>query len=365
MHSRLLTTLEAEARTTNDPERWAQAVCRSAVHFGRQGHTNLALQAIDQVRSRFALNLTPSIATWLMLSEGILEFFRDNTAQAFDRTRRAHAISVAAGVSTARPTCAAWMALIQFNALQYVEMVKHLDEVLTYAGPDDHQARARGSLVLADALHFAGDFTAARPWYQATRLHATAEGDEATLSAMLHNVAAFRAGNVRVADAFGIAMPEESHRAMMEANSALHFDAAIGTASFVMLVPLVRAQVLLVEHKFAEAESTFSSLDRLNLESKSVPLLVVDLAWAKINLGKHTEAMTLFQEATSLLSSVTHIDEIAYVNARMASIARALKLQDAALAHTSSAAAALNCHKAEQAELLGRLHELHAKHKPI
>jgi conjugal transfer/entry exclusion protein len=49
----------------------------------------------------------------------------------------------------------------------------------------------------------------------------------------------------------------------------------------------------------------------------------------------------------------------------MASIARALNWQDTVVAHMASATAALNCHKAEQEELLGQLHALHAKHKPI
>lgn len=364
MHSRLLSTLQAEARTTSDPEKWARAVCRSAVHLGRQGQSALALKAIDQVRTSFALNLTPSIAAWLMLAEGTLEFYRENINEAFDRTRRAHAICIAAGLSEVRPTCAAWMALIQFNALQYLEMIKHLDEVLTFVTQDDHQALARASLVLADALHFAGDFNAARPWYQATRLHATAEGDEATLSAMLHNVAAFRAGNVRVADAFGVAMHEESHRAMMEANSAFHFDAALGTASFAMLVPLVRAQVLLVEQKFSEAEAAFEGIDKSDLENKSVPLLVIDLAWAKIKLGKHAAASALFQEANKLLPSVDHIDEIAYVNARMAAVSDALGNHDAASLHFALAQTALERHKSEQVDLLRRLHVLTAKHHP-
>ena len=355
MRSRLLTSLATEAGGTDDPETWARAVCRSASHFARQGHTKQALQAIDSVRSKFARNLTPSIGAWLMLAEGVLHFFQEDISAAFDRTRRSYAIAKAANLRAVVPTCAAWMALIEFNALRYEQMALHLEEAFAVAAPDDHQALARASLVLADALHFAGDFKAARPFYERTRLHATAEGDEATLSAMLHNVAAFRVGNVRMADAVGIAAPEEAKRAMMEANSALNFDAAIGTASFTMLVPLLRGQLLTVERKYAEAEKVLLAIDRAALEAKSVPLLLVDLGWCYAAQGKLEAAKMLADEVPALLTSETHIDEIAFINARLAQVAMSRSEFDTAANCRTAAVAAIAVHNDVQQKLASRL----------
>lgn len=362
MQSRLLATLEAEARNTQNPETWAKAICRSAAHFGRQGQTAKAIDAITCVRSRFEHNLTPTIAASLMLAEGIFEFFRDDSRAAFDRTRRAHAIAVAANLVEIRPTCSAWLALFELNALRHVQMAEYLEEALSLAKPSDHQALARASLVLAGALHFTGNFTLARPWYEKARQHATAEGDQAALSAVLYNVAAFRVDNVRIADAFGIAMSEEAMQANMEASSAVNYDFAIGTESFSMLLPLRRAQLLVVGRRFRDAELLLDEIDVAALEEKSIPLLVVDRAWTKVELGKIDEGRELSKNAAKHLESMTHIDEIAYVNARLGTIAGLLNDAEAAFQFKAAASIALDRHREMQAKLLELLQPLVGRH---
>ena len=174
---------------------------------------------------------------------------------------------------------------------------------------------------MADGLHYAGDFQVARPWYEKTRLHSTAEGDEATLSALLHNVAAFRAGNVRMADTFSAASPQEAKHALMQANSAWNFDAAIGTESFQKLVPLLQGQLLNVQRDFLAAERMLAGIDDKSLEKKSVPLLWVDLAWCLAAQGRTEDSLKYANDAESLVNSTTDIDEVAYINSRLAQIA--------------------------------------------
>ena len=81
-----------------------------------------------------------------MLAEGIMHFFHDRWPEGYDRTRRAYAIAFAANLAEAKPTCAAWMAHMDFNALRFKEMANHIEEALTLAKTDDHQALARASL---------------------------------------------------------------------------------------------------------------------------------------------------------------------------------------------------------------------------
>ncbi|MBL0149304.1 MAG: hypothetical protein IPP87_11535 [Ideonella sp.] len=147
----------------------------------------------------------------------------------------------------------------------------------------------------------------------------------------MYNVAAFRVDNVRIADAFGIAMSEEAMQANMEASSAVNYDFAIGTESFSMLLPLRRAQLLVVGRRFRDAELLLDEIDVAALEEKSIPLLVVDRAWTKVELGKIDEGRELSKDAAKHLESMTHIDEIAYVNARLGTIAglRGARLQKA------------------------------------
>lgn len=322
MNSRLLETLLAEARSSTDRDAWARAMCRAASTYARQGHTDEALSAIGGVRAAYGKDLSAPGGVWLMLSEGILHFFQGRWKESFDRTRRAHAIAFAMNVEEAKPTCSAWMAHIDFNELRFESMVKHLRDALTLARPDDHQALARASLIVADVINYCGDFQLARPWYEKTRLHATAEGDQATLSALMHNMAAFLTGNIRLADAFGQTSAAEVKHALMQANSAWNYDSAIGTASMQTLVPLLQGQLLTVQAEHEAAYRMLSSIDRVALESKSIPLLLVDMAWSLVAQGRISDAAPIAEEAASLINESTDIDEVAFMNARLAKIAQ-------------------------------------------
>ena len=358
MESRILKALALEAKTTTDPERWARAVCRSASHFGRQGRIKEAMDAMATVRGRFGTNLTPAVGAWLMLAEGVMYFFQERPVEAADRTRRAYGLAAAAKLEHVLPICAAWLAHIDFNAFRFEAMALHLEEALTLASADDHQTQARASLVLADALHFAGDFQAARPWYEKARIHATTEGDEVTLSALLQNVAAMRVGNVRMADAVGSAAPAESKRAMMEANAALYFDIGIGTTLLSALLPLLQGQLLTVEGKFREAEELLSRIDRSKLEAKSVPLLLVDLAWCYTAQGRVDDGVALASEVASQLSPMMDLDEVVCVNARLSQIAeKAGNLSDSNRFRDASRTA-YQVHRDQQVQLRQRLDSL-------
>lgn len=351
MQSRLLATLEADARTSLDRDVWARAVCRIAAHYARQGHTDLALEAIGRVRKEFGATPSPAAKTWLMFADGVFHFFHDRWDEGAVAMRSAYNLAFSERASLARPTCAAWLAHMDFNLLRFEDMAKHLEEALTLARIDDHQALARASLVLADALHYAGDFQLARPWYVKVRIHGSAEGDEATLSALLHNVAAFRAGNVRMSDTFSTASPQEAKQALMQANSAWNFDTAIGTASFQSLVPLLQGQLLAVHRDFLSAERMLTTIDPGALERKSLPLLWVDLAWCLASQGRHDEASIHAAKAASLLDMSTDIDEVAYINSRLAQVADIGGDASGAMRYKGVALEALTKHASIQASL--------------
>ncbi|WP_088282389.1 tetratricopeptide repeat protein [Ideonella sp. A 288] len=321
MNSRLLETLLAEARSSTHRDDWARAMCRAASTYARQGHTEEALSAISGVRAAYGKDLSAPGGVWLMLSEGILHFFQGRWKDSFDRTRRAHAIAFAMNVEEAKPTCAAWMAHIDFNELRFESMVKHLRDALTLARPDDHQALARASLNVADVLNYCGDFQLARPWYEKTRLHATAEGDQATLSALMHNMAALLTDNIRMADAFGEKYSVDTKFALMQANSAWNYDTAIGTTSLQTLIPLQKGHLLIVQGDFAGANQMLDSIDRTALAARSLPLLLVDTAWSLAAQGKFDEAASLAENALELVNASTDLDEVAFIHARLAQIA--------------------------------------------
>ena len=358
MESRLLKTLKEGASSTTDKIVWARAVCRIASHFARQGEASRSLQAIADVRAAFDNRLEPEVACWLMLAEGILHFCQMHPNEAYDRARRALAIARALNFKDAIPICAAWMAHLEFNECKYEAMIANLDLALSVVEPGDHQAGGRVSLVIADAFHFCGDFASARPWYERCRLHATSEGDETTLSAMLHNVAAFRASNVRLSDAFGIVDVIEARRATVQAQSVSSFDGALGTVALSLLVPLLQGQLLVVEKKFLEALSIFQSIDRIRLHQRLVPILLIDTALCLSKLERRDDAVLALKESIALVESIPERDDFAYASARIAQVASVCGEQHIVDHWISSASVAIESHKKTQLWLLAELRKL-------
>lgn len=358
MDSRLLKTLNGQASSTRDPVIWARAVCRAASHFARHGQTKEALTSIGVVRAQFGNELHHEVASWLMLAEGVLHFFQMETYEAYDRIRRAYGLAIALKTQSAIPACAAWMAHIEFNDGSYEKMASHLVEALTQASEDDHQARARASLVLADAYHLTDQYVLARPWYERARLNAAGEGDEATLSAMLYNVAAFRAANVRLVDTFGGEKAKEAHRASMEASSSFNFDFAIGTKGLGFLTYILRGLILTIDQKYAEALQTFDSIAENRLPKRTLAPIYADRAWCNANLDQNDIAWKCALRAIEEVSRLAEADDIAYVESRVAQVADHLNFHAIATTHRANAVRYLEEHRVFQAKLLALLREL-------
>jgi hypothetical protein len=354
MTSRLLRDLAATIQVTNDRGVWARSVCRQAEVLGRQGDTNSAQQAISEVRSEFGSALTPEVAAWLMLTEGILNLYSGAADMGIARMRSAYAMAAALEKCSARPTCAAWMALYSLNTRRFDEMSTFLVESLKLADLNDHQARARASLVLADGFHFGGRFDLARPWYDRARHHASKEGDESAISAMLHNIAAFRTSNLKLADALGAQLVDEARHASMEAASAAAYDRAIGTKSFDQFIPHVTAQVHMLEKRYDEAHGVLAKIDVAGLPLRVHAVHYADLATCAQHLGR-LDLDGLVQSAESALALQMDGDDIVYVNCRLASIHSTMGNQALAAKALARAKAEAASFGSAQADLVAKL----------
>lgn len=363
MDSRLLATLNAQAGSTRDPVIWARAVCRAASHFARHGRTEDALISIGVVRAQFKTELHHEVASWLMLAEGVLHYFKAQTRQSYDRIRRAYGLAVALRTESALPSCAAWMAHIEFYDSKYDEMAKHLEEALTLAAPDDHQARARASLVLAMSYHLADEYQLARPWYERARLHAAAEGDEATLSAMLHDVAAYRASNVRLVDTFGGDIEKEAHRASMETSSSVNFDFAIGHQGLDFLTLMLQGLIFTINRKFIDALRVFNLIRYESVPEKMRPSINVDRAWCLVNTDRRDQAWELAEAALNDMEIIVEDDEIAYAYSRLSQVAAECGRFDESVNFRGHAERALERHRAFQGFLLAKLKGLNTESK--
>lgn len=323
MTSRLLTRLAARIAASRDPVEAACLRAQRGVYLARQGKYAEAQGIVDAIRGEFGARPNAEVTAWISLVEAVSHFYSQPGPKALDRLRRAHALSRAISHALLVPLCAAWLAHIEFNANRMEPMLQYAVEALRLAQPDHHAALARVSLVIADAFHFAGRFDLAQPWYAAVREHALADGDDAMISAMLHNVAAFRASRTRLADSFGAADMKEAARAMMEAQSTSNFDIGIGTASMSWFVPLLRAQLLTVEGRYEEAIDLFSR-NLGSAESQGVARLLVsflaDSAWCKFKLGLSDAAMEDAYACIGVANEECDPDDLAASLARIAAI---------------------------------------------
>ncbi|WP_284615739.1 hypothetical protein [Aquabacterium humicola] len=361
MDSILLTELDKRIRTSPDSVSWARDVLRAASHFARQGQVDVALKWMDSVKQHFGNRIDPEVACWLMLAEGMLQYFQLRWQDAHDRFRGAYGTAVTFAAARARPCCAAWMSHIEFNEGRYDSMIRFIGEAWSTAAPDDHQTRARAALVMACAQHYASSFKQARSWYERTRWHATAEGDGATMSSLMHNMAAFRTASVCMSDAFGSASPAETQQALMEASSAASYDLATGSASYHRAtIPLIRAQLLGVQGKFDDALVILTTIDAQRLPPRQRLIIAIERArcLAKLDLREHVDQFV--QEATGPEQARLEDDDAAYVYARLAEI-EALTDRRYVDDSLSRANAAMRRHREVQTALEGQLIELESR----
>jgi tetratricopeptide (TPR) repeat protein len=178
------------------------------------------------------------------------------------------------------------------------------------------------------------------------------------ISAMLHNVAAFRANEVRLADAFGVPLPEETRRALLETESTANYDMGIGTLSMSLLIPLMKAQLLATDRRYAEALEIFN--DVLEKESpenldRRKGCFYADRAWCHMKLDQPDLALEDVQRACSLADVPADTDDIASMHARIGEVLSLLGQQDKAATHKATAVRFRSAHASAQAELLDQL----------
>jgi tetratricopeptide (TPR) repeat protein len=292
----------------------------------------------------------------------MLEHFRNQSLAARDRIRRAYALSTAARLRPLIALSAAWLAHTDYVYDDLPGLARHVAEALQEAAPDHHAARARACLVAAQGYHWGGRLDLAQPWYQRAHEHATAEGDDTTLSALLKNRAWISGNQARMASIFGAGeFPVDAsaiRHAQMSAESSEHFDAHVGRTSLLSLGPVMRAQLLVAQGRYAEALSALESRLASSLQEGSdytLPVLHADIAWCQVNLGRSEEALASARHAEAAFVPDCEEEDRAAAHGRLRQVFAALKLDADAAGHGESAAAQLKALRVEQGRMVSLL----------
>jgi tetratricopeptide (TPR) repeat protein len=352
MKSRLLSHLDAAIAAASMPVEADCLRAERACLLARQGQLAEARNVITGLQAQYSQQPHPRVNAWISLAEGLASYFSELSRSAHDKIRRAHAVSAAARDRRLHALAAAWLAHMDYTAYELDSMGRHVAEALQLADADHHSARARACLVVALAYHFGGRFETAQPWYAKARLHASAEGDETMLSAIMYNMAGLLADQSRYAVMTGDQDPGMVRRAQLSLESATNLDALIGTASLDALVPLHRARVCALQGQWAEAvalyEAHFSDgllqgLDRMRAS------LGADLAWCRLQLGQKDQAVKDALAAQVAVAQDRDADDRAAAHSRLAQVFAQLGQADVAAKHHDQALADWRTHERDQA----------------
>ena len=358
MVSRLLRSLDARLARTRDPLQHACLSAERATLLARQGRLDEASAELDRIRARYASKPNALVTAWVCLGEGMVVYFSNLGSNARDRIQRALALSDACQAKSVAALASAWLAQMDFANLDFEPLIHHVAFSLRNADHDQHAARARASLVVAEAFHWAERLDLAQPWYGRARQHALAEGDQSMVSALMHNMAWLRVAELRRRDAVGESSQSAYRQAKLGAESIYEFDGMAGISSLDSLVPVLRAHVEILEGNFESALTLFeANVDgflRSNLERLRSPLRA-DMAWCRLRLGDVKGAMAEAQTAISSIVAVTHADDRAMTFSRAAQIYAELGEVADASSCESSAEAAWHVHRQHQQQLVPRL----------
>ncbi len=358
MASRLLSALDARIAKTRDPLQNTCLRAERAALLARQGHLEEARAELAIIHAHYDGRPNAVVSAWVSLAEGLVIYFSNLGGAARDKIKRSLALSEAIRAESIQALSAAWLAQMDFSSLDFEPMLRHLPLALRVAGTSQHSALSRACLVVAEAYHWAERLDLALPWYSRARQHASAEGDESTLSALMHNMACLRAAEARRLSVSGVFELNQARQAQLGADSTNHFDELIGMAALGSLVPILRAQVLVLHGRFVEAlklleanieDSMKEGLDRM------LCVMLADVAWCRLKTGDVTGAQRDAQTALSSIAAATHVDDRAMTHSRLAQICVATNEPDVAREHTMRASAAWQIHLLQQSHLVPAL----------
>ena len=322
---RLIERLDRAIGIAADPLQREHLKAERAGALARLGLLSDARFALCGLRAQNLRHKDAVLSAWISLVEGQADHFDTVAPTSANKFQKALEVAESVGHVQMQALASAWLANCAFNAGDVSAMIHYATAALNRSSPDQHAARARVGVVLADAYRCIDDDASAHAWYLRARAHATADGDSSMISVMLHNISAMRSSQIALADAFGRADVELARKALLEAESVANYDWGTGVASLSAMVPVIRAQLLVTLSRFEEAVGLFDEhLDRARSEgmARRGARLLADRAWCQVRLGRVAHAWADAAAAEAAVRDQRDADDRAAAYARLARIHR-------------------------------------------
>ena len=334
----------------------ARADCLRAEHaslLARHGFQSQAEEALLELRKRYENRPHPKVTAWINLADAIVEGRTGDPSGAAMKLRRAHALAKACANAPMQALAAAWLAHELWNAYDVAGAVGFAREALRTAAPDDHKARARASLVVAEIFALSAQDARARTWFASARRHAVIGGDDASKIALSFNLSVVHGMLLRQARLSSQGSPDarsaELHRVVSE-----NVDAALGVADD-ELAQMERARLLSLLDRVDESLELYRRhrLADANRVNREWPIWLADEAWCLCRKGEIAEAVALASAAEALLHRATLADDLACVHSLLAKVCAAAEDPTRAAFHAAAADASWRRYAEYQAHCAG------------
>ena len=338
--SRLLQRLDKDVAGAASPLRSAPLRAQRAILLARHGDLNSARAQLTELHQLAFQHSTPELGAWVQLAEGLMSFYSDLSDGAPDKVQRAKSVARAAGLREVDGLASAWLAQFAFVSHDFDALVRHARDCLDLTEAGEHSSRSRLALAVALAYDEAEVPASAKAWYAEARRHASAEGDDATLSAIMFNMTMMRITRSRY-QVLSRASAGPITELLMGADSIRNYDRAVGVSSKVDLAPLLQAQLLALSGEFSQAQSLYEQHLPQALSQGLTRMggdYLADLAWCRVNNGQPEQALQHARRAEQELDPSCHLNDRASAHSRLAQVHASLGDEAEAKRHAALAA---------------------------
>jgi tetratricopeptide (TPR) repeat protein len=308
LHIRLAEEISVEV----DSERRAELLARYAAHIARIGRFEEAAKTLSELRKVFADGRSGRVTVWMMLSEGLVHLFQEESKQALDRIMRAQVLGSAMKYPAIVALASAWKAHIEQSQSEFPKMASSLKTALDNASDADHDSHTRIALVLFNSFMICGNRTQAQKWFMRAHDRAVKNGDQASIEALIYNRATLGIADLRAEVCLQDVAPDSLSIARSEMESVRNLQPMLTGTIFPHYVELWLARLLVLEGQYAKAIERFNNARTLApLSEHSVDTNFTDLevAFCLCSAGDPDAALLAVSKIEKNLLAQLHVDD--------------------------------------------------------
>jgi hypothetical protein len=255
----LLKRLSAELDRASDPDSRIELLSRIAISNARLKRFSESREAIAKARA--VCGPDGRLGTlWIMLAEGVVGFFEEQSPHAMSRIQAAVVLGASMKYSRFVALGAAWKAHLECDAFKFSDMSKSLALAIDHLGETDLDAYTRIAIEIASGYAIAGRREKAKHWFTVGHRAASANGDRASIEALLYNKVALSIASMRVEGCSSSLSMELLGEVSRELRSLLNFNSLTGGFALMNHLQLVDARLRILLRDYREAKEKLQAI---------------------------------------------------------------------------------------------------------